>query len=330
MKKSHNHYRNSAGPNRLRDERGLALVVTLLIVVLMTVLILEFDFTVRTDLLAAQNYRDGTKALMLARSGLAAGKAVLRDDARHSARYDAFDELWSTPFPPYPVGDGSVTVSIQDEGGKLNPNHLVNSHQQPVPKKELQMRRLFELLEVDPNLVEALIDWIDEDNDPLPNGAEGDYYSRLNSPYLSRNGPLTILSELHLIRGINDSVYDKIAPYLTVYSDPAGSRGQGPVNINTADAVILQTIPSFAEDEFPITEDLAREIMEARPIEKAQDLRKVAGMSGIANKINGYYVTRSNYFAIFSSGEVGGLVKTLHAVIRREGSRMRTLYFKIQ
>lgn len=305
-------------------------MVTLLVVVLLTALILEFDFATRTDLRAATNYRDGTKALFLAQSGVSAAKAVLRDDSRHSAQYDAFDELWATPFPPYPVGDGTVTVSIQDEGGKLNPNDLVSPGGQPVQKKVAQMRRLFELAGADPNLVDAIVDWIDPNSDSLPHGAEEDYYSRLVPPYRCKNAKLTLLSELHLIRGITDDIYGKIAPYLTVYSDLVGNL-QGPININTADAVVLQALPTFEvnKDEFPITEDLAQKIMESRPFRSCTELDQVVGKE-VQTKINFYCITKSNYFTVLSSGDVGGLIKTVRAVVKREGNRISTVFWKVE
>jgi general secretion pathway protein K len=318
----------------LQNERGLALVITLLVVVLLTTLILELDSSTRTDLLAAVNFRDGTKATYLAQSGISAAKAVLRDDARHSGAYDAFDELWAIPFPAYPVGDGTVTVSIQDEGGKLNPNHLVNTSDQPVEKKVLQMRRLFELLEVDPDLVNAIVDWIDQNGEvSLPEGAEDNYYGRLEEPYHCKNDKLSLLSELHMIRGITDEVYENVSPYLTIHSDPPTGVKQGPININTAEAVVLQTLPTIEKDsdEFHITEDLAQSIMEARPIRQCKDLDKVAGISQeIRQKVENYCITTSNYFTVISSGDVSGLVKTVRAVLKRQGNRVDTVFWKIE
>lgn len=316
--------------SKLRNEKGLALIMTLLVVVLLTTLILQFDFSARTDLLAASNFRDGTKAFYLAQSGVAAAKAVLRDDAQHSGQYDAFNELWAAPFPPYPVGEGTVTVSIQDEGGRINPNDLVNPGDQPVPKKVAQMKRLFELLEVDANLVDGIVDWIDKNSDSTSSyGAEEDYYTRLAQPYHCKNAKLSVLSELHLIRGITDEIYEKISPYLTVNPGFVSDQKDGPVNINTAEAVVLQTLPSLAGDEFPVTEDLAQKIMEARPFKLETDLDSVSGEE-IAKNIRRYYVTRSDYFAITSSGNVGGFVKTVHAVVKREGNRINTLFWKME
>lgn len=318
---------------RFKDESGLALIITLLVVVLLTALILEFDLSARTDLLAAANFRDGTKAFYLAQSGIAAAKAVLRDDFQHSNDYDAFNELWATPFPPYPVGDGTVTVSIQDEGGKLNPNDMVNQNDQPATKKVLQLKQLFELLNLDPNLVDGIVDWIDQNSDPFSTyGAEEDYYSRLKQPYHCKNGKLSVLSELHMIRGITDEVYEKVSPYLTVDSDLVGSRDQGSININTADAVVLQTLPSIEEREFgfPISEDLAKKIMEARPFEEKDKQEKLKQVSGIPNIDSNFYTTKSRYFAITSSGTVSGFVKTARAVVKRDGNRMTTVFWKIE
>jgi general secretion pathway protein K len=318
---------------RFKDESGLALIITLLVVVLLTVLILEFDLSARTDLLAAANFRDGTKAFYLAQSGVAAAKAVLRDDFQHSNDYDAFNELWATPFPPYPVGDGTVTVSIQDEGGKLNPNDMVNQNDQPAIKKVLQLKQLFELLNLDPNLVDGIVDWIDQNSDPLSTyGAEEDYYSRLKQPYHCKNGRLLVLSELHMIRGITDEVYQKVSPYLTVDSDLMGIRDQGSININTAEAVVLQTLPTV-EDRgfgFPISEDLAKKIMEARPFQENDKQVKLSQVSGIPNIDANFYTTKSRYFTITSSGTVSGFVKTARAVIKRDGNNMTAVFWKIE
>ncbi len=76
------------------------------------------------------------------------------------------------------------------------------------------------------DMLAALIDWLDEDDDitalqmpdgTLGEGAESDYYRMLEEPYEIRNGPLETLGELRLVKGFDAEIYEKLAPYLTVY-----------------------------------------------------------------------------------------------------------------
>ncbi len=49
---------------------------------------------------------------------------------------------------------------------------------------------------------DAILDWIDADDEPREFGAEIDYYSSLDRPYRPRNGPLTTIDELLLVRDV--------------------------------------------------------------------------------------------------------------------------------
>jgi type II secretory pathway component PulK len=49
---------------------------------------------------------------------------------------------------------------------------------------------------------DAILDWIDADDQPRPLGAEYDYYAGLSPPYAPKNGPLDTLEELLMVRGV--------------------------------------------------------------------------------------------------------------------------------
>jgi general secretion pathway protein K len=87
-------------------------------------------------------------------------------------------------------------------------------------------------------LVNALEDWVDEDDEPLPDGAEAADYRRAGSPFLPPNGPIQRLDELTRIRGFSDSIAGVIAPYVTVWSD-------GRVNVNSAPLAVLAVAPEL-------------------------------------------------------------------------------------
>src|SRR5574341_273389 len=319
-----------------RAERGMALVLTLLVVVLLAAAVLEFDRSTRTALKAAGNFRDGMKAFHLATSGIAAAQAVLKDDLTRTGNVDNLTELWATPFPPYPVGDGTVAVAIQDEGGKININALVRADggrfsSEPVWQIE-RLKRLFVLKELDPTLVDAIVDWLDRDDIPEPHGAETGYYQGLDRPYLSRNGHMETLAELHLVKGITDDVYRTITPYLTVYwNGPPG--GESRINVNTADPLVLESLAVRDGPDVKFFLDAAQveQIVAARPFKTIiTELDKVPGLSkDVISKLNPQLDVRSLYFSIYAEGEANGVKKGVIAVADRTTGDPALKYWRL-
>lgn len=312
----------------LGNERGFALLLSLLIIFLLVVIILEADFQVRADLRAAGNFRDDLKAFYLAKSAVSAAEALIKDDTKNSNTYDGLDEFWSFPIPEYPLGDGFLSGTLVDEERKININYLVtrNSSGQRVVEsgRKAQLERLFVLLELDPQLVDPIVDWLDSNNEALPFGAEAGAYQSREPSYSPANGPFETLQELHMVEGMTDKIYKKISPYLTVY-------GKGTVNVNTADALVLQ---SFDEG---LDETSARIISDKRPFDNVGEfrthLRKELSdvyqrMLGLGN-LN-WLATKSNHFLLNAEGRVERTRKIAHAVIKRTGIKTQRLYFRVE
>ena len=56
-------------------------------------------------------------------------------------------------------------------------------------------------------IADALLDFLDEDDEPRPYGAEyTDYYSQLESPYQPANGPINSIEQLLLVRGVTPAL----------------------------------------------------------------------------------------------------------------------------
>src|SRR6476659_3872479 len=136
------------------DERGVALLLALLILTLLTALILEFDAEARREYRAAATFRDDYKASMLTRAAVQAARAVLQQDLVREKmtgqKYDGPTDIWAMPIKNYAIGDGFLTAQIQDEMGKLNLNDLASNSGSEVEqkKKVFRVKRLFELLRV--------------------------------------------------------------------------------------------------------------------------------------------------------------------------------------
>jgi type II secretory pathway component PulK len=120
----------------ISNQRGIALVITLLVIALLTITVIEFTYSVQVDQHMAHNALSGLQASLLARSGINLGEAFLLHD--NDPAVDAFTEEWC----PDPGADAHsclidetngqvllpqnmrLRVQIVDEGGKLNLNSV--------------------------------------------------------------------------------------------------------------------------------------------------------------------------------------------------------------
>jgi len=311
----------------LADQRGVALVLTLLVVVLLTAMILDFDYQTRLDVRAAASFRDDTRAYLLAGSAVEAARVILQQDA--APDHDGLDEMWATPIQGYPVADGTISVTVTDETGKLNLNALVDANNQPDEARIAVYHRLLEEVadnveDADPDeLVDTVVDWIDPDIETRPRGAEGDYYQGLDPPYGCRDGKLRGFDELGLVKGYTPAVMKRIAPYVTAvwFGDATNSASQtlrqAQININTAPKELLMALDPEIE------EGLAERIMDDRlnPPFTNTGVSTLETTIGLlvdpASRISPLLTWRSNLFSVTATAQVGDTRRNVHAVIWR-------------
>ncbi len=299
------------------DERGVALLLALLVLTILTALILEFDAEARREYRAAAAFRDDYKAGMLTRSAVQAARAVLLQDLLREKmtgqKYDGPTDIWAMPIKNYAIGDGFLTAQIQDETGKLNLNDLASAtgSSDVQQKKVNRVKRLFELLRVNPTLVDALIDWMDQDEVPQPSGAESLYYQSLRPPYRCANERLAGLGDLRLIKGFTPEIIERITPYVTVFPQDGGT----PMNINTADPIVLQTLDPA------VTQSVALEIVQGRPYKTKVELDRVGSFQEIGRTLRSDYDIKSDYFSARLAITINETTKTSLAILKRDASK---------
>lgn len=314
----------------IRDEAGIALIITLLILVLLVTIIMEFDFATRREMRSTGNFRDEIKAYYLAKSGVNAARSALKEDKQGPNRYDALTELWASPIPPIPLGDGFVTAEIVDEGRKINLNSLITGNDKADEFTRKQIRRLFELLELNPDLVDPIIDWLDKNDEMESNGAEISYYNSLERPYNCKNGPMETISELHLIKGINADIYNRVSRYFTVYPFPTKDRKEmiNIINMNTADPIIIKSLdPAIDDGE-------VERIKQNRPYTDVTSLRNtIRGIVGSDpyNRIRDHMNVSGEIFQISAVGDVNGIKKKIYSVVERRSAKdVAIIYWRVE
>ena len=94
-----------------------------------------------------------------------------------------------------------IRFGLEDESAKINLNALVQLDEQN-PSQNIGRQILMGLPGMTQEIADAILDWIDMDDEPREYGAESEYYNGLNPPYSPKNGPLESVEELLLVSGV--------------------------------------------------------------------------------------------------------------------------------
>jgi DNA uptake protein ComE-like DNA-binding protein len=187
------------------------------------------------------NEARNSEAYFAAVSGL---HRTLIELAADTNAYDGLDETWmyvdSTQEDLLPNEDLSYQVSVLDECSKLN----INTADEDA---------LMQLPGMAQPVAEAIIDWRDSDDSPLPQGAEEDYYQTLSPPYHCANAPFRTIEELLLVEGpkTNQSQKGKPRPWidlLTVYSTAKEEASDGEMRLDVNQATADQIAERMGTD----------------------------------------------------------------------------------
>ena len=320
----------------LMNDRGVALILVILMISIIIAITLQLNISSRSEIYEAANLGDGIRAAYAAKSGFYAGEALLHEDKNS---FDSLNEDWANlEF----VSAGSETffdgeyfrLNIEDESGKIPINSLTKENQQYNDGIKKLLTRFLSLPEFDldeqqvRDIVDAIKDWMDEDDEVTGFGAENMYYRGLEEPYACKNGPLDCIEELLMIKGITENLYygtnetPGIAKYLTLH-------GAGKININTTPNLILKALSDEITDEMVSNMDEFRSDEENNLSEPGW-YKKVAGMSGITIKPE-LISTKSNTFRITSTGYLNSISRTVIGVIERhsDGKAVKILSWKV-
>ena len=221
--------------SRPKRQRGLALLMAILIVIIATTIAVsivhEEKFTIRKT---AHIQRMDRAALYAV--GLEDWAQIYLKEDREESKIDSLDENWAIGVPGLPIEGGYLAGYLEDEQAKFNLNSLVLSE-----IALTRFRRLCDNLEVDDRFIPALLDWIDEDFDiRSPDGMEENY-----EDYRVGNREMVDISELLLVQNVTPEIYEKLQPHITALP------GTSTLNVNTmSDVIFLTLAPDLDVTEF--------------------------------------------------------------------------------
>ena len=199
-----------------RHQRGIALLVAILLVALGTIIAATVAYE------NAMTARRGTstyafdQSLLIQQGAEALAAYGLRQIRQTDPSHTYPGQGWDKPLGPIEVVPGvMLEASLEDMQGRFNLNNLVQKDGTPDPVYVPAFTQLLQMLGLEPKWTGFLIDWIDADIVPQnPDGAEDSVYMGQTPPYRTANRYITSTSELLALPGFGRDRYLKLAPYV--------------------------------------------------------------------------------------------------------------------
>ena len=309
-----------------RDQRGAALLTVLLLVAVMGVLLMSVLDDIRFGLRRAGNAQSVGQAQWYALGAEALARSRIQRMAREGDGRTTLAGDWNGRTLSFPLGEdgdepGLVRARVSDATACFNLNSVVQgaAGQWQVSEDGLsQYRALLTALGFTATrgaaLADALVDWIDSDQQARAMGAEDPTYAVATPHRRTSAALLAEASELHAITGYDTEAYKRLRSHVCALP----GSGLSPVNVNTLeadDAVILAMLSGNALDL-----EGAKRLLAARPADgwhTAVDFWSQPALAAaqVPNPVLQQIELRSRYFNLYAEVEHGNAQAVLSALL---------------
>ena len=277
-------------------QRGVA-IITALLVVMLAATIASYLLAQQSDALTRVERASERAQLGLhATTTLEWARSALLVQQKNSI-YVALSQPWAQGLVARPIDTAVATGLLRDAQSKFNINNLIDANGKRRDADLEVFTRLLKTLKLDAGLANAILDWIDRDDDVSgPNGAENSYYwsqsgtgTAVAGNYGAANQPILNIEELLRVKGVDDAVLRTLAPFVTALPTLNGERTR--VNINTTSLEVLTAM-------FPdVSAEVLSETIRVRelPFTNIADIRERRTQLPAAI-VDAYLDTKSHYF----------------------------------
>ncbi|VAW91780.1 General secretion pathway protein K [hydrothermal vent metagenome] len=289
------------------QQAGIALIMVLLVVALVAIMAAGIASKQQLSTRRTGNLLNNEQAYMYLLGAEDWAKNILAQDFKDN-KTDSFDDDWAVELPPIPVEGGTIQGKIKDLQARFNINNFLKAGN-PDKDSIALFKNLLNENNIDIEVTDAIIDWLDENLDStIPAGAEdGDYLNNAIS-YRAANRLMASASELIMVKGFDYKRYKKIAPYIIAL--PIFT----PLNVNTASAMQISMLSnqiSLVEAKNIISERNKSGYKSVDEFIK-QDALKGKKITKIQLSVN------SEYFLLQARSIIGSARSELYSVLYRD------------
>jgi general secretion pathway protein K len=220
-------------------QRGVAFILVLWLLALLTILLGSFALMARTESLQARHLFDTTAARYAAEAAI--NRAVYQMATPDPlTRWIPDGRVYELEFE-----SAALRIEVTDESGLVDLNAA-----DTLTISNLLLANGMAQDEADA-LADAILDWRDTDDLISPNGAEDGDYDAAGYTYGAKDAPFDTVSEVQQVMGMTYALYQQLSPAFTIYS------GQPSPNPAFAPYEVLRGLNGM-------TDEVARQLIEMR------------------------------------------------------------------
>ena len=196
---------NSAGEC---SRGGFILLLVLVVTALLSFAVYSFSHLMVLEATAASETLQQVRRRRLAESGIELATAAVRQRStgrtapQLELQLDDGQSAQVLLLQTLPTAGAVLQPGLVNESSRLNLATLPLQ----LSRRQQSRNRLLALPGVTQPLADAILDWMDEDNDPSEFGAEASWYLSQSPPRLPRNGVFQDLHELLQVRGMTSEL----------------------------------------------------------------------------------------------------------------------------
>lgn len=351
-----------------KENHGIAVIIALIAITVLSILAAGFALSMKVETTLAANANSDEQMLWLGRAGMEYARWILAQEAAIPGQpYDSLNQKWaggegdisesnsvlaSISLDNVPVGGvGTFSVKITDNERLIN----INTANSAI------LQQVLTAMGVDADdlsvVSDSIQDWVSSGDSPRVAGAKSDYYQSLTPPYYCKDAPIDDLSELLLVRGVTPAMYwggaetnhqgaafqhklgfgnspGEMPSYSFGFTNVFTPISSGQVNINTADANVLQLLPGMDVES-------AQNIIKMRagpdgvdgteddtPFRSVNQLSAAGVDPRIITQMSQFCTVRSSAFQVTVTARIGQLTRVYHAtLIRNSGTDIEVVGF---
>lgn len=340
-------------PNK--RQRGVALLVILLIVAIVSILATEMMGRLQLNIARTINIKDNNQAYWYAAGAEQFAEKSLNELKTLSPDNMNLGQPWAQVFE-YPIDGGGIQAELIDLQSCFNLNTLgpvarasSNNTNEDNEKQNTEAQNdntnkqvatststltpqnpaqaFFNLLRLSnqnvdsytaETLRDSLIDWLDADGDITGYGAEDADYESLRIPYVAANALMGNKSEIRLINGIEPGILRDLLPHICVIPDLSFNAME--ININTLKEENAEILAALLNLDI----GAAKRIIASRPLDGFADTTdfftepEIAALN-LNSTQKDWFVIKTNYFMLRTKTRYNNASFAMTSIFKLDG-----------